>query len=42
MDMEKELVPKILLYSKFKINLINYIRNVIERSILNHKNRQND
>ena len=42
MDMEKELVPKILLYSKFKINLINYIRNLIERSILNHKNRQND
>lgn len=42
MDMEKGLVPKILFYSKFKINLINYIRNVIERSILNHKNREND
>lgn len=41
MDMEKELVPKILLYSKIR-NKFNQLQGFAIWSILNHKNRQND
>lgn len=41
MDLEKELVPKILLYSKIR-NKFNQLQGFAIWSILNHKNRQND
>lgn len=41
MDLEKELVPKILLYSKIR-NKFNQLQEFAIWSILNHKNRQND
>lgn len=41
MDLEKELVPKILHYSKIR-NKFNQLQGFAIWSILNHKNRQND